>query len=44
MRGDAETVARREWLPGQQIGRPECSLEGDLIALHDERDAAEQPG
>src|SRR5690242_5395398 len=44
MRGDAETVARSERLARGQIGRPECSLEGDLVALHDERDAAGLPG
>ena len=43
MRGDAKAVARRERLAGQQIGRPECSLEGDLVTLHDERNATGLP-
>jgi hypothetical protein len=36
MRGYSKTVARGEWLARCQIGRPERSLEGNLVALHDD--------
>ena len=43
MRSYAEAVPQREWFAGRQIGRAVRSFEGDLVAMHDDRDAPRQP-
>jgi hypothetical protein len=44
MRGYTEAVPRRQRLANRQVSGTVCSLEGDLVAVHDNRYAAGQPG